>query len=235
MNLAQAFTPFEGYRTAILSMIDGYPINEAGPWMDKDFKPTTDPKLAAPLSVIFEKYEKQFADALTRIRASGTYGLVDAGNGEYIVVPKKSIRDKDGNLDLKNPIARISKRLVLKAVDLANMSEAEKAQRQQTNAQLPLPRPQTPAGPQAQATGGPSPLDINAFTKERATTILQSARADMNAAKADQVTAVTKILTNRDNYKMMFMKDGTIRIYGANNNLLSVTRDEDEACEWLLR
>ena len=231
LNLAQSFTPFEGYRTAILSLIDGYPIDKAGPWMDKDFKPTTDPKLAAPLSVIFEKYEKEFSSALSRIRASGTYGLVDAGNGEYIVVPKKPMRDKNGSLDTNNPIIKISRRLVLKAMNFATQAEAEKAARQRGNAALPMPR-QQPGSPVPQ----PAPaFDVNSFISDRASLILQSSRSEGLKAKADSVTAITKILTNRDNYKLMFMKNGTIRVYGANNNLLAVTDDEDEAFGWLLK
>jgi hypothetical protein len=245
-NLAQAYTPFEGYRTALLSLIDGLNIESTGPWLDKNMKPTSDPKEVAPISVMLEKYDEQLGDALTRIRASGTYGIVDAGNGEYVVVPKKTMRDKNGNLDLANPRIRLSRRLVLKALEIATEAENIKKQRQATNSQLPAPRPApgqpqpAPGQPQpAQgqpAAGTPPPgVDVQAFTNERMNTILQSARNDSTVAKQEAATGALKILTNRDNMKIMYMKNGTIRVYGANNNLLAETQDEDQAFEWLLK
>jgi hypothetical protein len=239
-NLAQSYTPFEGYRTALLSLIEGLDIQETGPWFDKDMKPTNDPKQVAPISVLLGKYEDQFGDALTRIRASGTYGIVDAGNGEFVVVPKKSIRDKNGNLDLSNPRIRLSRRLVLKALEIAQEAEDIKKQRQAANAQLPAPRqPQAqPAqGQQPQpAAGTPPPgVDVQAFTNERMNMILQSARNDANMSKMESAAGVLKILTNRDNMKLMYMKNGTIRVYGANNNLLAETKDEDDAFGWLIK
>jgi hypothetical protein len=241
MELAQAFDPFTGYREAILNMIDGFEIKPDGPYPDKDGKPTNDPRLAASLVDILKQRDEGFADLITRIRASGTFGVLDVGKGEFLVVPKKSIRDKNGNLDMSQQV-KLTRRLILKAQEIAATAETQAQQRRQANATPPPPRvdpttgrpPQPGAKPQPAAAPAPG-LDVAAYMNERMQSIVQTARNTQGIARAEAASGVVRILTNRDNFKLTYMKDGTIRVYGANNNLLAVTKDEEVAFSWLTK
>ena len=246
MNLAQSFTPFGGWRDAVLNIVDGLSVPESGPWPGKDGNPTNDPKMVKSLADMVKTRDAEFADAVTRIRASGTYGVIDMGQGEVLVVPKKSFRDKNGNLDMSQAV-KLSRRLIFQVQNFAQQGESAQAARQAANARPPAPRidPATgrplapgskPAPAQAPAPAqGQAPLPVQEFTNDRVNGILQTARNTQNIAKAEAVSTVVKILTNRDNFKIMYMKNGTIRVYGVNNNLLAVTDDEETAFSWLTK
>lgn len=246
MNLAQSFTPFGGWRDAVLNIVDGLSVPESGPWPGRDGNPTNDPKMVKSLADMVKTRDAEFADAITRIRASGTYGVIDMGQGEVLVVPKKSLRDKKGNLYMSQAV-KLSRRLIFQVQTFAQQGEAAQAARQAANARLPAPRidPATgrplapggkPAPTQAPAPAqGQAPLPVQEFTNDRVNGILQTARNTQSIAKAEAVSTVLKILTNKDNFKIMYMKNGTIRVYGVNNNLLAVTDDEETAFSWLTK
>lgn len=241
MELAQAFDPFTGYREAILNMIEGFEIKPDGPYPDKDGKPTNDPRLAASLVDILKQRDEGFADLITRIRASGTFGVLDVGKGEFLVVPKKSIRDKNGNLDMSQQV-KLTRRLILKAQELATTAETQAQQRRQANATPPPPRvdpttgrpPQPGAKPQPAAAPAPG-LDVAAYMNERMQSIVQTARNTQGIARAEAASTVVRILSNKDNFKLTYMKDGKIKVYAPNNNLLAITDDEEEAFSWLTK
>ena len=246
MNLAQSFTPFGGWRDAVLNIVDGLSVPESGPWPGRDGNPTNDPKMVKSLADMVKTRDAEFADAIARIRASGTYGVIDMGNNEVLVVPKKSLRDKKGNLDMSQAV-KLSRRLIFQVQTFAQQGEAAQAARQAANATPPAPRidpatgrPLAPGGKPAPAqtpapAQGQAPLPVQEFTNDRVNGILQTARNTQSIAKAEAVSTVVKILTNRDNFKILYMKNGTFRVYGVNNNLLAVTDDEETAFSWVTK
>jgi hypothetical protein len=246
MNLAQSYNPYTGWRDAVMNLIDNIDpttFPDTGPWPSKDGGMTTDPKQVRSIADMLKDREQQFAEAITRIRASGTYGVIDLGT-EVLVVPKKSLRDKKGNLDMSQSV-RLSRRMLFQVQQFAQQGEAAQAARQAANARPPAPRidPATgrPPAPNAQpaprqpAPGQPPMPPVQEFTNDRVNNILNTARNTQAIGKAEAITGVVKIMTNKDNMKIMYMKDGTIRVYGVNNNLLAVTKDEETAFSWLTK